>query len=516
MIEAVTVSLIYISLFPQDIEHLGLASIASYLRKNGIMVELVRVSIDDSIEVITKKINLKSDYFGFSLYSTNAKKAFEISALLKEYSPACKVMFGGEFAETTRKFIFEDCAAVDFIVLGNGEIPVLNLLQCLENKKDISSLPYIATRNNYIDKKGYEIDLKSRDWVVRDYLEECKKNLHYTANIDTSKGCYGRCSFCANAILKYEHIWQGRDMDDVFAEIKHINGEYGIRSFMLTDSSFEDPVGYGKERVRHFLELILADDVKYHFWCYLRADIFKQEDKDLVTMMRQAGFTNVFIGIETFNENDLRIYNKRATLDMNEMIIKLFNECGINVDIGFIMFNPYSSLEGIQENYHFLRKHRPYYLSNYTSQIIIHYGTHLHKRLLQEDLLKEDYTYLNEMAYRFLDPAIEEIVQFIKGNIEKSPIAKWEQSLASFDRFYYNIKAQFPDEITLYEKEYSYIKDEMSTELVNFFQILYEKVDINGARDAFAGFQTNMLNWYRQFNKYSVKVYRKFTYLLAN
>lgn len=509
------VSLIYIGLYSQDIEHLGLASIAAFLRSKGIEVQLVHADISERLDVIWEKMNQNADFYGFSIYATNAKKVFAISDMLKEKRDNCIVFYGSQFASAAKGLIFDDNLSVDYIILGDGELPVYELVSHEEQGGGVLARPYILHRSSKSDGTEFNRDIKDMVIPSRDFIKECKENLYYTANIATSRGCYGNCSFCSSRIEKNVR-WQGRDMKDVYDEIKMIYEEHGIRSFMFVDASFEDPVGYGKERISEFLEYILQDDIRYHFWCYLRADAFKPEDKKLVENMRKAGFTQVFVGIESYNESDLRLYNKRANLKANDEIMTLLRECDIGANIGFIMFNPYSTPEGLKDNYRYLLRNRNYYLGNYTSQIVVRYNTALHKKLYDKKLLSDDFSYLNEMGYCYVDSQVSECVEFINEYIERSPISLEERGFSSFDRYYFTCKALFPEEIQDYCAGYDSIQYNLAESMGQYFHHLFVEQNIDKSKEQFPDFEKEMMSIYSDYKKYRIKFYRKFLSYMKN
>jgi len=75
--------------------------------------------------------------------------------------------------------------------------------------------------------------------------------------------------------------------------------------------------------------------------------------------MKKAGFQIPIVGIESGNELDLKLYNKRCTYEDNIRILKMLNHANIySGSFRFIMFNPFSDWERIERNYWFLAKQK--------------------------------------------------------------------------------------------------------------------------------------------------------------
>ena len=73
----------------------GLLSIASYLDSQGIETKIIDgVRQKDYLELVKEKIK-NCDYAGISVMTTQIPHALEISRLIKELNPDCKIIWGG-------------------------------------------------------------------------------------------------------------------------------------------------------------------------------------------------------------------------------------------------------------------------------------------------------------------------------------------------------------------------------------------------------------------------------------
>lgn len=496
-------------------EHLGTASIAAYLEKNSIDVFLKEFIYDPKaidIDKMLEQIPEDTRIFGFPLFSTNAQVIYQLTSAIKEKLKNSLVFVGGRLATDAYDHVFEDCKSIDFVVLGDGEIPVLQVVQTIENNEDISELPNIVTRYEKTPetKVPYIVDIKELPWVSRQYLEQMLELGTGTARLTTTRGCCGHCSFCSfNSYTKVRNVarWQGRDIEDVFEEVVSVYKKYGVRSFSINDGSFEDPGILGKQRLKDFCNLVINYPLTFHFWCFLRAETFSEEDIELIKLMKKAGFSEVFIGVEAGNESDLAVYRKRASLEDNRRAIRLFEECGINVLFGFIMFNPFSTLSTLKENYEFLVEHNNWRPHAFAGKVALFYKTELHIICEQEGLLTDDFSYINPMGYNFKDAEVDKLWRFMEENLLESVVfTKYDLDLFYFNNFFNDMVAIFPEEMEKYVLKYRQIMKEFAEIQARYFKIIYVDLDFNKALTEFEQFSNEMNQAIRKMNSFKISI----------
>lgn len=175
------------------------------------------------------------------------------------------------------------------------------------------------------------------------------------AQISTSRGCTGHCTFCAKQLFWAK--WRGRSVANVVKEIEEIQKLYGIDAFYFIDSSLEDPDG-GKKRLWDLINEILHRKLKIYFFANFRADFVRTASPELMRSLVSAGLCGACIGLESFNDDDLKLYGKIATAEDNHRIIKLFRQFDIHIQPGFININPYTTLDGLRQNIRSLKQYK--------------------------------------------------------------------------------------------------------------------------------------------------------------
>ncbi len=339
-------------------EEIGICSIAAYLREENFDVELLnsnRRYLD--MESIYK---MKPDLIGFPVYSTTEKVVVEVCEKIKEKLPDTLITFGGYWPTLCGKELMKKYPIIDFIIKGEGEVAFKNLLTTLENNSDISNVKgLIYRKNNHIYENIREKLIENLDnlpFADRDLL---KNNMLKYAYISTSRGCNGNCDFCWHKQFwgtNPKNQWRGRSSDNVVKEVKHIVDDYNVKRFWFIDDSFEDCNKSCPNRMWEIAEKILESNLNISYETYFRAEVYKLFDAKKMKLMKDSGFVGTIFGIESGNDEDLRLYNKIATAEDNYKTIKYFRDNEIGIDIGFINFNPYSTIKRLSKNIDYLEK----------------------------------------------------------------------------------------------------------------------------------------------------------------
>lgn len=157
--------------------------------------------------------------------------------------------------------------------------------------------------------------------------------------------------------------------------------------------------------------------MKLSYQCYIKAFSLSdtQKDHELLSLMREVGFVEVFVGIESGNQEDLDLYNKFTTVKQNYDIIRLLKEHDIFPIMGFISFNPYSTREKIKKNFKYLCDNQCTYLHNYLySFTVINKYTKLYEKIKKDGLLLSNEDQYVDVDFSYEDNSVEEVLNYVK------------------------------------------------------------------------------------------------------
>jgi radical SAM superfamily enzyme YgiQ (UPF0313 family) len=229
-----------------------------------------------------------------------------------------KVVAGGPLFTIERE-LYED--VVDHFILNEGE---LTLPAFLDDLAQGCAQP-VYTTTDFADMDQSPIPL----WELADFKRYAMVNLQF------SRGCPFNCDFC-NVTALLGHRPRTKSVAQIIAELDRLY-ELGWRSSVL----FVDDNLIGNKRLLK-TELLPAliewrkDKVGITF--QTEASINMADDDELLQLMATAGFTVVFIGIETPDESSLAECSKKQNLkrDLVEDV-KRIQRAGIQVQAGFIV-----------------------------------------------------------------------------------------------------------------------------------------------------------------------------------
>lgn len=333
---------------------IGLGYLASYLKKAGhtpVIMDCLKAT--DSLSEIQKKIKkINPDIVGINVMTPTARGAVAVAKAVKEINKKIPVVGGGPHATFDYDNLLKNYD-FDYIVIGEGEITFLELVNTLAKKrknliKNISGITY--KENNKIIKTSPrslinnidEIPFPARNLVhFEDYITD--NLLPRAIEIMGSRGCSHRCIFCSSSHLFGR--WRARTPENIVKEMKYLIKKYPqVRSFLFYDDNFT----LSKDRVIKFCNLLIKEGLNKYSWdCLGRAD---QVTEEMLLLMEKAGCKKISYGIESGSPEILKTINKRLNLETARKTIQLTKKIGIEALAFMMIGNPGETRQTIKES----------------------------------------------------------------------------------------------------------------------------------------------------------------------
>ncbi len=320
---------------------LGLLYIASVLRQEGHKVAFFdqgapQINSQESFEGFVQKFN--PEICGFSLYTTNLLQAYELIKQVKRLSPGSKIVVGGPHATALPERTMFECQDTDFLVYGEGEHTLVDLLNSISEGGSFQKV-----RGIYYRKNGKEISTEPREYIpdldvipfpaydlIQDYryshdpIRIGKK----IATIVTSRGCPYNCTFCNKAV--FGSTYRRRSPQNVVAEIKHQIEQYQVDEIYFMDDLF----AINRRWLEEFYHELKKNDVFLPWKCLGRVDVLTQED---FIKMKKNGCYVIQFGVESGNGGILKDIRKRITTNQVIKAFRSAKKAGLNT-YGFFIF----------------------------------------------------------------------------------------------------------------------------------------------------------------------------------
>lgn len=275
---------------------------------------------------------LEGDLLGITCVTPNVPTVKEMIDLLPRGIP---VVVGGPHPTFLPQETLAEtgCQAV---VRGEGEIAILKVLEdlrqgTLQKVYDGGVVP--ASR----------IPLPARHLVD---LQKYRPGGEVTTPIYTSRGCPFHCRFCSKIT---GHRFRVRPLDHVMQEVDEVMS-YGYRHVLFAD----DNIALRPERLAQLLHRLLP--LNLHF--RLNQD-GRRIDPRLLALAREAGCTEISLGIESGSQKMLDRMHKETTVEKNRRFIEEARNHDIRVKAYFIVNFPGESEETVEETLRFAEKARP-------------------------------------------------------------------------------------------------------------------------------------------------------------
>ncbi len=410
-------------------DSLAAGYLAAQLRADGFHVAVVdafALGLDDAGTALCAAATMPK-LVGISLHSFSDYAHFvEVSRRLRALLPDAYQVVGGEHASFLAREILEEVASVDAVVMGEGELTVLDLARALRRGRPDRAVPGCMLRavdGSLVDggyRHGVE-DLDALPWPHKDTIElGLRMGRPIALSLLSGRGCTHKCTFCtANTYLRLGGgiTWRRRSAAKVADEFEWLARSYLHRDNVHPMIQFQDVIFLGTSRrsiawTEQFIAELEQRELAVPFYFMARADAILR-NAHLLPRLARCGLASVEVGIETGVDRILEAYNKRNSKEQTMKAIAELNRNAICYDAsGFIMFDPDVTLEELRDNARFLRTIGHATWDRYVTRLQVFPGTPIKESLLAAGVLRRDAPLDDVYGYTFADPRVEALSRY--------------------------------------------------------------------------------------------------------
>jgi len=348
---------------------LGLLYISKVCRMAGYKTKVIDLSFEYDLNHLKTYIKFnKFDIAGIYSMSSMIQNAFTAAEIIKNKYPDTKIIFGGPHPTLLPEEVLSN-KNVDFVVMGEGERTILELLKCIREERysyvDIKGIGFKKGESIIINERREWIDnldvLPFPDRTQLDTLEGyinlagIKVIFGYrTLNIIASRGCHFNCAFCQPALRKIlgEKV-RYRSVDNVIDEIEYMQKEYKINALWFEDDTFT----YNRDWVLEFCDKLQNKKNKIVWSCNSRLDVV---DEEMLKAMKRAGCIQIRYGLESGSQQVLdNDFKKGTNLLKIKEIFNLTHNIGIDTYAYVMLGGRYETSGSIEETERFLNTITP-------------------------------------------------------------------------------------------------------------------------------------------------------------
>ncbi len=352
---------------------LGLLYISAFLEENKIENELFdstfssfdaqkKLLQDTRPDVIAIYVNLMTKLNVIKLI-----KFIKTEELLKH----TKIVLGGpELRHNADNFLK---TGADYLVIGEGEQTMLELILALKNNLDVNSINGLAfldaeNKSFFTPERTLIKDINALPFPNRkkidftQYLSTWKKHHNLSMmSVSTMRGCPYTCKWCSRAV--YGGTYRRRKPELVVEELKLIKANYNPDMIWFVDDVFTISHKWLKE----FAEKVIEQNAIIPYEIISRADRLNEE---VIALLKQSGCYRVWVGAESGSQKIIDAMDRRVDVVDTQEKIKLAKKYGIQAGTFIMLGYPGENKSDIKETIqHLINANPDFYTTTITYPI---------------------------------------------------------------------------------------------------------------------------------------------------
>jgi radical SAM superfamily enzyme YgiQ (UPF0313 family) len=341
---------------PDPVYPLGAAYVAAAARGAGHVVDLLDICfVDDAIQSVTTKIStFGPDAVGVSMRNVdNVAYPLAVSYMdeHRQLVGAIRSAFSGPVVMGGPGFTMlpEEILAytgAELGIIGEGEEAIVALLSALSEKGDLGGVAGL------IAMKDGDTVIRNRPRIIADIdairppARDLCDNAGYLkwggmGSVQAKRGCPFGCIYCTYPVVEGTAV-RIREPGAVVDEIELSLKEWGVDTFFIVDSVFNNPPEHAREIAREIVKRRLKVRLSAYF-----SPAFITEG--LLADLAQAGLTGVDLGADSLTDPVLSKLGKNFTRDDVVKAVKVAHSVGIMTCLNIIFGAPGETADSMRE-----------------------------------------------------------------------------------------------------------------------------------------------------------------------
>jgi anaerobic magnesium-protoporphyrin IX monomethyl ester cyclase len=354
-------------------------------------------------EIEAQLTKTRPDYLLCTAITATVHDALKTLELGKRLNPGVVTVLGGVHGSFMYREVLETCRAVDYVVIGEGELTLRELLEALEQGRDPQEVPGLAFRAGgqivVTPKRPLleNLDELPSAWDLLDWPDYTYQVLPGSrlGSVSTSRGCDQDCIFCSQGEF-WEKSWRARDPERVVQELERLYTDYQVTLFQITD---EYPTRDAR-RWETLLDLLIQKGLPIQLMMETRPpDLIR--DRDIIWKYRKAGIIHVSIGVEAREQDRLDLMRKGMDLEQGRVALELLRDHGIVSEASFVLGFPDETAQSVAATLKYAQSISP---DNANFLALTPWPYSQLYRDLGDAIRERDYT-----RYNLIDPVLEPV-----------------------------------------------------------------------------------------------------------
>ncbi len=341
---------------------LGVAYLAASLKEAGHTVQVLDCTFMRRDEALAEALTARAEIVGISCMVTLLDDCLWFADRLRGH---CRLLVAGGPLPTCDPEAFRD--HFDVVVRGEGEETIREIVAAFASGGDMKEIPGVVCRQRRDDagEQGTSApdaagvpapprplarDLDRIPFPAREllpnqrYIDHGRRRDSYAiTTLMSTRGCPYECEFCSNVV--FGDSYRERSPGNVVDEIEEALA-LGYDRISFADDVFT----LNRRRVISICDEITRRRLRFSWECLGRVDSL---DDETARAMRDAGCFRIFFGIESGNDEVLRLMKKQITTDQARSAVEAAHRAGLQVGAFFILFYPGDSDDTVLDTLRF-------------------------------------------------------------------------------------------------------------------------------------------------------------------
>lgn len=325
----------------------GLLSLAAQAIEAGHQVKVLNLSSAPwgVVEGVVRRV--EADLYGLTCHTPNRRGVAMTAAAIRRHQPRAHVVVGGPHPSAMPLEMLEHHREIDSVVIGEGEATFLELCDRVASGRSLVGLAGAAYRVKGRAQRGPDrARLAQLDSLV-------PPQRHFETHLLlTARGCPGRCSFCAKAVV-WGHLYRTHSVEYVLDTMAEALARLPVRMLLIKDDTFTAD----RRRGLAICEGIRRRKLDFLWSCDTRADAV---DDELLRAMRLAGCQRLSMGVESGSAEVLNNIGKSVTPEIILSSTAAAKRYGLQVRYYMMLGNRGETAATFQQSLELIAAGRPH------------------------------------------------------------------------------------------------------------------------------------------------------------
>ncbi|MBF0503759.1 MAG: B12-binding domain-containing radical SAM protein [Candidatus Omnitrophica bacterium] len=338
------------------IEPMGAMQLSAILKAHGHETDICALQEGKTIDMIK---TYGPQVIACSFMTTEAERFRLFVEKARQLFPYTVIIAGGPHPTYYPQIV--DTWALDAVVVGEGDMIIVPLLEGLIQRKSVRMLMNVHTKEFKNPQGDLVADLDSLPFADRELVAH-KEPFNYIPmkTFFATRGCPYSCSYCFNSAFNLMHKGKGdilrrRSVENLVTELGRVKAQYRPDFMRFGDDTFV--IKYDAW-VEEFVEKYRSR-IGVPFYCLINPNLVEEK---LIKALKTAGCYSVMMGIESGDETIRRRVLERPVSDQSiKKAFKIFHELDIRVFSNTILALPETTLQDDLESLEFTLDCRPAY-----------------------------------------------------------------------------------------------------------------------------------------------------------